>query len=329
MTYADLSFGLSPYRTRQPYPPVYEPYEERHPVDGVYAPTLRIWRWRWSGIEPLFDLLDADSNGAVDEIELEKGLGRGLDLLRGETSGPLDAERWRGHPEVFRLIDADGDGRVRRREIAMALGPHAVRLAHGHPAHGPPLPRGARYRWIGKARQVVFPSREAKARYMAEAAVHDAGDPAIRSWARQFTSLPPAARAEAILRFVQRCIRYTRDPAWYDKAGRRHGIELLDSSSVGLQRGYGDCDLKARLFVALCLASGLRARIDPVFEGTEGFPHVRARVYMPSGETGAGEWEVADPTIVNSSVGKLPPRSQIKTNFPEPPPPRRQVAPLQ
>ena len=55
----------------------------------------------------------------------------------------------------------------------------------------------------------------------------------------------------AILRFCQECIRYERDPSWHDLHGDRHGIELLDSSAVGLQRRYGDCDLKARLFVAL------------------------------------------------------------------------------
>jgi hypothetical protein len=89
--------------------------------------------------------------------------------------------------------------------------------------------------------------------------------------------------------------------------GQRHGIELLDSSAVGLQRGYGDCDLKARLFVALCLSSGLQAGIEPVFRGKEGFPHVRARVLVEPGEVaGPPTWEVADATIVNSRIGVLP-----------------------
>jgi transglutaminase-like putative cysteine protease len=137
---------------------------------------------------------------------------------------------------------------------------------------------------------------------MADAARHDAHDPAVLAWARAFAGLPRPGREEAILRFVQRCIRYERDPAWYDREGHRHGIEVLDSSAVALQRGYGDCDVKARLFVALCLATGVQAEIDPVFRGENGFPHVRARVLAPDG----GRWQTADPTIVNSTIGKLP-----------------------
>ena len=100
---------------------------------------------------------------------------------------------------------------------------------------------------------------------MAEAAVHDTEDPRVRAWVPVFRQLPLEERAAAILRFCQRCIRYTRDPGVIDPDGTRHGIEVLDSSAVGLDRGYGDCNLKARLFVALCLASGLDAVIEPVF----------------------------------------------------------------
>jgi transglutaminase-like putative cysteine protease len=172
----------------------------------------------------------------------------------------------------------------------------------------PRIPQGARYVWRGRARWVEFPDREAKSAYMQEAAEHDARDPAILAWAEQFRPLPRPARERAILRFVQFAIRYERDPAWYDRAGARHGIELLDSAAVGLQRGYGDCDLKARLFVALCLASGIPARIAPVFRGRWSFPHVRAEVLSLAGEDTSGRelWDVADPTIVNSEIGRLP-----------------------
>jgi hypothetical protein len=164
------------------------------------------------------------------------------------------------------------------------------------------LPPGSAYGWRGAARWISFPNREAKAAYMADAARHDAHDPAVLAWARTFAGLPRPHREEAILRFAQRCIRYERDPAWYDREGQRHGIELLDSSAVALQRGYGDCDVKARLFVALCLATGVPAEIEPVFQGENGFPHVRARVLRPDGR----RWQTADPTIVNSTIGKLP-----------------------
>ncbi|MEP7124062.1 MAG: transglutaminase domain-containing protein [Byssovorax sp.] len=141
---------------------------------------------------------------------------------------------------------------------------------------------------------------------MSKAARHDAEDPILVGWARQFNLVPIDKCAAAILRFVQRCIRYERDPAWFDAQGTRHGIELLDSAAVGLHRGYGDCDLKARLFVALCLACGVTADIEPVFTGETGFPHVRARVRSEASETSGERWETADPTIVNSTIGHLP-----------------------
>ena len=305
--YAELGQGLMPRATGLPqsYPPVYEPMPARVPVSDAFVP-LRVARWRWSGHPNLFDLLDANADDFVDEHELARGLGRGALVLRGETSGPLDANAWEGLPAVFRTVDADHDGRVTRRELEAALGPHALRLARGQPAHGPALPPGAAHGWRGHARWVTFPNREAKAEYMAEAAEHDQEDPAVLSWARQFSGLQVEERAPAILRFVQRCVRYERDPGTHDAAGVRHGIELLDSSAVGFNRGYGDCDLKARMFVALCLACGCRAKVSPVFAGENGFPHVRAEVWVDGGETAGGGWEVADPTIVNSEIGKLP-----------------------
>jgi hypothetical protein len=276
-------------------------------VSEALAP-LHLARWRWSGRPELFAMLDADDDGYVDEHELRRGLGAGARLLRGETSGPIDADAWAGAPEVFDAVDADHDGRVTRRELEVALGPHAVRLARGQPAHGPSLPRGTSHGWRGHARWVTFPDREAKAAYMQAAAEDDRWDPVVISWAQQFLRLPIEERAPAILRFVQRCVRYERDPGTHDETGVRHGIELLDSSAAGFNRGYGDCDLKARMFVSLCLASERLAKIAPVFTGENGFPHVRAEVWVDGGETAGAGWEVADPTIVNSEIGKIPPR---------------------
>jgi hypothetical protein len=254
----------------------------------------------------VFDHLDSNADGIVDEHDLHRGLGRGVALLRDEAARPLGADAWEGSAQLFEALDQNNDGLVTRADLNDGLGDHAVRLIHGEPAHGPRLPPGSAYGWRANARWIHFADREAKAKYMSKAARHDAEDPILLGWARQFNRLPVDKRAAAILRFVQRCIRYERDPAWFDAHGTRHGIELLDSAAVGLHRGYGDCDLKARLFVALCLASGVTADIEPVFTGDTGFPHVRARVRSETAETAGERWETADPTIVNSTIGHLP-----------------------
>lgn len=143
---------------------------------------------------------------------------------------------------------------------------------------------------IAVVREVRFATKEEKAAFMEAGAERDARAPAIVAVAQRFRSFAePWDRARAILNFCQLCIQYVRDP----------GVEVLDSAEIGLWRGYGDCDLKARLCVALMLASGLDAKIEPVFRG-DTFPHVRARVYL------RGAWWSVDPCIINSDIGQIP-----------------------
>ncbi len=285
-------------------------------LPDTHAP-LSVARWRWNGRPDVFEHLDRDGDGVVDFQDLDRGLGGGIALLRDDRAGPLGADAWQGSAQTFEAFDGDNDGLVTRADLEDGIGDHAVRLVHGEPAHGPRLPPGSAYGWRANSRWIHFADREAKAKYMSKAARHDAEDPILLGWARQFNRLPVDKRAAAILRFVQRCIRYERDPAWFDAQGTRHGIELLDSAAVGLHRGYGDCDLKARLFVALCLACGVTADIEPVFTGEAGFPHVRARVLRETSETAGERWKTADPTIVNSTIGHLP--RKALTAFPREP----------
>lgn len=148
-----------------------------------------------------------------------------------------------------------------------------------------------------RVKQVLFRTKEEKAEYMSRESIQDARLPRVRAWAKTFLRLPPSERAPAILQFVQYGIDYVRDP----------GEEVLEDADVVLERGYGDCDAKERLFVALCNAVGIPAKGHPVFRG-ERFPHILADVWI------GRRWVPADPTIQNSSIGQIPPARFALTN---------------
>jgi hypothetical protein len=276
----------------------------------------RIGRWQWGGVPYVFDALEPDVEGWLSIGQLERALGRrGLRLLADETGEPVPRAHWDGTGAAFTALDGDGDGFVDDRDLRRGLGRAATDLALDGVPPGPALPDGAEFLAPhGGGVWVTFPGREAKAAYMAAAPARDARDPNVIKWVRQFTRLPPEQRAAAILRFCQLSVRYQRDPAWFDREGRRHGIEVLESSGVTLARGYGDCDAKTRLFLTLCLLCGVPARLAPVFTGEDGFPHVRAEVLQTT-ETGGEAWEVADPSIVNSRIGHVP--AHVQTHVPQ------------
>ena len=158
-------------------------------VADAYAP-LRVARWRWSGRPAVFDHLDTNGDGVVDEHDLDRGLGHGVSLLRDEAASPVGADAWQGSSHLFEALDENRDGLVTRADLEDGLGDHAVRLVHGEPAHGPRLPPGSAYGWRANARWIHFADREAKARYMSKAARHDAEDPILLGWARQFIACP-------------------------------------------------------------------------------------------------------------------------------------------
>lgn len=120
--------------------------------------------------------------------------------------------------------------------------------------------------------------------FLERAPAHDARDPGLQDVARSLWRValcvgpsphePFARLAHAVARD---CVRYetdTKRTGGEDIAGftRRQGHAL-----EALERGTDDCDAKARLFVALCLAAGLRARMVPRWEG-ETLRHVSAAV---------------------------------------------------
>jgi transglutaminase-like putative cysteine protease len=146
-------------------------------------------------------------------------------------------------------------------------------------------------------RTVVFRGPDEKAAWLDAMATLDARLPETRALARRFATARYADPndlgmvARQIARFVRDSIRYVRDPA---------GEEFSDSDRI-LLRGYGDCDDKARLFVALCRSVGIAARTRPCFEGDD-FVHVQAEVFID------GSWQVVELIVKDLEVGMGAPR---------------------
>lgn len=126
---------------------------------------------------------------------------------------------------------------------------------------------------------VSWRTPQEKARWLDEAAQADARLPLTRKFAVQVArSIDPNRKdllAEELHRFVRDSIHYVHDPSF----------EEFASSDVTLQRGIGDCDDKARLFVALARSVGLDARIRPVYDKAGNFVHVQATVRWPGSQT--------------------------------------------
>jgi len=82
------------------------------------------------------------------------------------------------------------------------------------------------------------------------------------------------------------CIPYMLD---HQRVGREQIDGYTDrqgSRIEALKRGCDDCDAKARLMVALCLASGVDARMAPIpdelsIKNGEPLQHVYPEVYLP------------------------------------------------
>jgi transglutaminase-like putative cysteine protease len=149
-----------------------------------------------------------------------------------------------------------------------------------------------------RVQKVAFSTGLDKAQYMKRASAQDVTLRPIQRWARIFRELPYEDRAPAILKFCQYALDYVRDPK----------REVLEDSAVTLLRGFGDCDAKSRVFIALCLACDVPARSYPVRPEAD-FPHVLAEVFW------RGNWQKADPTILNSEIGRIPSASMAVTNY--------------
>lgn len=142
---------------------------------------------------------------------------------------------------------------------------------------------------------ISFTDRTDKARFMERRAIDDADRPTVQYWAKHVAGGAQTDRQKVarVLRFCQWSIRYGYDP------GRQ---ETLEDAETVLSRGWTDCDGKVRIFVALCTAAGVAARVHPVFTGDTGFPHVQATAWLAD----EGKWTVVDPSVTNAGLDERP-----------------------
>lgn len=123
----------------------------------------------------------------------------------------------------------------------------------------------------------------------------------------------PEARTRAIQRWVRDNIRYVYD---FRVSQGMRGEEFADTQTC-IDRGYGDCDDKSRVFVALVRAAervtplGPQARIRPVFRPHPlEFVHVQAEVRWWGSDTNPrampGGWLLAELILAGCEIGQNP-----------------------
>lgn len=165
-------------------------------------------------------------------------------------------------------------------------------------------------------RVLTFKSLEDKANWLDANASLDALRGEVQNQAQRFILIPDAeARTRAIQRWVRDAIRYQYD---FRLSQNLPGEEFADTTTT-IERGFGDCDDKARAFVALVRAAEMLAplhtagRIRPVFARVpeDRFVHVQAEVKWPGSARhentmGPKGWLLAELIVKGCEIGQDP-----------------------
>jgi hypothetical protein len=123
-------------------------------------------------------------------------------------------------------------------------------------------------------------------------------------WAiAQVSPWPEWCFAQLALALARDCITYQLDT---DRIGREQIDGYTDpycSPIEPLKRGVDDCDAKARLFVALCLARGIRAEMVDRWKN-EQLAHVYARTLVAGPGQRAPTWSYAETILRRARLGE-------------------------
>jgi len=156
-----------------------------------------------------------------------------------------------------------------------------------------------------RRRGITFADWQEKARWLDGAAQDDARRPYVREVARwiamAFDPNNREAIARAIFALVRDQVRYIPDP----------DSEEFSDSDLILHGGYGDCDDKARVFVALARSLRFDAAIRPVLsrrtDGADDFTHVQAVIRWPGSamlpNAGRAGWITAELILASAQLG--------------------------
>lgn len=160
------------------------------------------------------------------------------------------------------------------------------------------------------ARSRELSEEQRKWAFLASVPAVDAQDPELQMVAGYLGAVaalsphPDWSFANLALALVRDCIAYQLDN---ERVGREQIDGYTDpyvSPLRPLRDGVDDCDAKARMFVALCLARGLRAQMVDRWTGIR-LSHVHAVVWLKGPRAAAPRWWFAETILKRARLGDV------------------------
>ena len=144
---------------------------------------------------------------------------------------------------------------------------------------------------------------EEKWQLLQELPAEDAKNPKLQHMAKLIWALALGKP----YRFLKLALAVARDGITYESDIKQFGHEDIagltrepqeDDAVDAYTRGADDCDAKARLFVALCIAAGFKARLWPLWKHGV-LQHVAGEVYFQN------KWIHAETILARAQLGEM------------------------